>query len=238
MRVLLADSDPDFLDVTSYALHRAGFNVLTATTAEEALTVWRDKEPDLVMLDVSMPHMGGLEVCRAIRATSMTPIMLFGSQRKESEIIRGFEVGADDYLVKPFSIQHLVMRLRAVQRRAASHTMDVIPARLVVGPLTIDADAFSVLLEGRSVSLTRLELRLLYCLAANENRVVSTGRLIDFVWGMDGEADGSLLKTHVSHIRSKLRRVSDWPIEIRAYPGVGYSLKVGAQANSENLTAT
>ncbi len=229
IRVLLADDDLDFLDVTAYALRRAGFAVSAVSNGEEALESWRVEEPDIVLLDVGMPNMAGTQVCQTIRTTSSTPVVLVSGTRRESDIIRGFEAGADDYLTKPFSVQQLVMRLRAIHRRSSGRATDVIPKHLVLEPMVIDLDAFAVQIDGKPVQLTRLEFRLLYCLAANEGRVVATSRMIDFASGLDGEGDGSLLKTHVSHIRRKLREVSDWPIAIRAFPGVGYSLHLGPE---------
>lgn len=224
IRILLADDDEDFAEVTAYALRRAGFQVRTASNGDEALNLWRIEEPDIVVLDVQMPGTSGLEACRTIRSTSSTPIVIISGERREADMIRGLEVGADDYIVKPFSVRHLVMRLRAILRRTTGQAPDVIPKHLVVGPLNMDLDAFSVSLNDRPVQLTRLEFRLLYCLAANAGRVVPTSRLVDFAWGYDGEGDGSFLKTHVSHIRTKLRTPSGSPLTIRAFPGVGYSL--------------
>ena len=234
IRVLLADDDLDFLDVTAYALRRAGFVVSTASNGEDALESWRQEEPDIILLDVGMPSIPGVQVCQTIRTSSTTPVVLLSGTRRETDIVLGFEAGADDYLTKPFSIQHLVMRLRAIHRRTSGQTADIIPKHLVLEPLVIDLDSFGIELDGRPVQLTRLEFRLLYCMAANCGRVVSTPRLIDFAWGLDGEGDGSLLKTHVSHIRRKLREVSDYPIAIRAYPGVGYSLHIGSEHNPAN----
>jgi len=224
IRVLVADDDPDFLDVTAYALRRAGFIVNAASNGEEALDIWRAEDPDIVLLDVQLPNLPGYAVCQTIRNTSATPVVLLSGAKRESDIIHGFEVGADDYITKPFSIHQLVMRLRAIHRRATGLTADISPKRLVLGPLVVDLDSFSATIEGKPVQLTRLEFRLLYCLAANEGRVVAMSKLVDFAWGMDGEADASLMKTHVSHIRRKLAQVSSLPISIRAFPSVGYSL--------------
>jgi DNA-binding response OmpR family regulator len=228
IRVLVADDDPDFLDVTAYALRRAGFIVNAASSGEEALDIWRAEDPDIVLLDVQLPNLPGYAVCQTIRNTSATPVVLLSGAKRESDIIRGFEVGADDYITKPFSIHQLVMRLRAIHRRATGIAADVSPKRLVLGPLVVDLDSFSVTIQGTPVQLTRLEFRLLYCLAANEGRVVAMSKLVDFAWGMDGEADASLMKTHVSHIRRKLTQASSVPISIRAFPSVGYSLHLGA----------
>jgi DNA-binding response OmpR family regulator len=181
----------------------------------------------MVLLDVSMPSGSGIEVCSIISSTGSTPVILLSGARREADIIRGLEVGADDYLIKPLGVQQLVMRLRAIHRRVTGRKADVIPKRIVIEPLLMDLDSFSVLLEGRPVQLTRLEFRLLYYLAANSGRVVATSNLVDFAWGFDGEGDGSLLKTHISHIRRKLREVSNVPLTIRAFPGVGYSFQLG-----------
>jgi DNA-binding response OmpR family regulator len=226
IRILLADDDQDFLDVTAYALKRAGFFVSTAADGDEALEAWRANDPDIVLLDVAMPESSGIEVCRTISNASSTPVVLLSAARREVDIVRGLEVGADDYIVKPFSVRQLIMRLRAIHRRVSGQKTDVIPKRLVVEPLVMDLDSFCVEVAERPVQLTRLEFRLLYCLAASPGRVVTTGRLVDFAWGLDGEGDGSLLKTHISHIRTKLRDALESGLTIRAFPGVGYSLHV------------
>jgi DNA-binding response OmpR family regulator len=226
IRVLLADDDLDFLDVTAYALRRAGYAVTTASNGHEALESWRAHQPDIVLLDVSMPLMSGTDVCKAIRDTSDTPVILISNARRESDIVHGLEAGADDYVAKPFSIPQLVMRLQAIHRRTSGQPRSVTPKRLVAGPMVIDLDSFTLTLDDKPVQLTRLEFRLLYCLSANLGRVVATSRLIDFAWGLDGDSDGSLLKTHISHIRRKLQEASDQPISIRAVPGVGYTLEI------------
>jgi DNA-binding response OmpR family regulator len=222
IRVLLADDDKDFLDVTAYGLRRAGFTVSAVVNGKEALESLIAEEPDIALLDVDMPFLPGIQACQRIRDSSEMPVVLMSGNRHESEIVKGFAAGADDYLVKPFSVQHLVFRLRAILRRTRNRGADVTPHHLVIGPLTIDLDSFEV--EERPVRLTRLEFQLFYGLAANIGRVVSTSRLIDFGWGIDGEGDVSLLKTHFSHIRRKIKGVSDLPLTIRAMPGAGYRL--------------
>jgi DNA-binding response OmpR family regulator len=227
VKVLLADDDADFLDVTAYALRRAGYAVSVAPTGDAALESWRTVSPDIAVLDVAMPTLTGIEVCREIRRSSATPVVLMGGGRRESEVIEGFEAGADDYVTKPFSVHQLVLRLRAVHRRTAGSNGDVKPHHLLMGPLEMDLDSFTVELAGKPVRLTRLEFLLFYSLAANAGRVVTTQRLIDFAWGLEADSDGAILKTHFSHIRRKLNEVSSWPIGIRAVPGIGYSLHIG-----------
>jgi len=219
----MADDDVDFLDVTAYALRRAGFEVNAVSNVTDVLGSLRTELPDIFVLDVNMPQLAGTQICQTIRKSSTTPVILMSGNRAETEIIKGFAAGADDYVTKPFSVQQLVMRLRAIHRRASGRMVDVTPRHITIGPLAIDLDSFQVTLEERAIRLTRLEFRLLYCLAANIGRVVTTSRLIDFGWGLDGEGDVSLLKTHFSHIRRKLS-VSQHPIVVRALPGVGYSL--------------
>ena len=222
----MADDDLDFLDVTAYALRRAGFEVNAVSNVTDVLGSLRTGPPDIFVLDVNMPQLAGTQICQTIRKSSTTPVVLMSGNRAESEIINGFAAGADDYVTKPFSVQQLVMRLRAIHRRTSGRIVDVTPRHITIGPLAIDLDSFQVTLEDRPIRLTRLEFRLLYCLAANIGRVVTTSRLIDFGWGLDGEGDVSLLKTHFSHIRRKLSGVSRHPITVRALPGVGYSLHI------------
>jgi DNA-binding response OmpR family regulator len=174
-----------------------------------------------------MPNIQGIEVCKAIRRSSQVPVVLMSGSRREADMIQAFQAGADDFVTKPISIQHLALRLTALSRRAAGQNADVTPRRLVFDRLSIDLDAFSVTVDDNPVRLTRLEFRLLYCLAANLGRVVSSSRLIDFAWGLDGEGDASLLKTHFSHIRRKLQGAApDAPFSIRAFPGAGYSFQL------------
>jgi DNA-binding response OmpR family regulator len=227
IKVLMADDDLDFLDVTAYALRRAGFAVTAVSNGTEVLESLHSDEPDIVLMDVNMPEMAGTQICQTIRSSSSTPVILMSGVRAESEIIQGFIAGADDYVTKPISVQHLIMRLRAIHRRSSGRSADVTPRHLVIEPLVIDLDSFEVKLENKSIRLTRLEFRLLYCLAANLGRVVATARLIDFGWGLDGDGDVSLLKTHFSHIRRKIKEVSSHPISIRALPGAGYSMHMG-----------
>ena len=138
IRLLLADDDCDFLDVTAYALRRAGFVVSTASNGDEALAHWRSEAPDIVLLDVAMPGIPGTQVCRTIRNTSMTPVILVSGGRRETDIIEGFRVGADDYLTKPFSVQQLVLRVQAVHRRTGGQISDILPRTLHVDPISID----------------------------------------------------------------------------------------------------
>lgn len=222
MKILLVDDDTDLLDVTAYALRREGFNVIVATDGAQAIRRWEQDHPDLVILDVNMPHFSGIEVCQRIRQAGTTPVILLTALNQEEQVVQGFQAGADDYVTKPFSPRQLAMRIRAIWRRTANGEPE--PAReLRVGPLVLDAESHDVRLDERPIQLTPIEFRLLYILAANNGRVVSTARLVDYAWGYDG-GDVSLLKTHVSHIRKKLQLPQEEIGEIRAVPRVGYRL--------------
>lgn len=221
VKILLVDDDADLLDVTAYAMRREGFNVIVATDGLQAVYRWQQDSPDLVVLDVQMPGLGGLEVCQKIRHTSTTPVILLTGQHQEEQVIQGFRVGADDYVTKPFSPRQLAMRIRAVWRRSAPSGEPDAVRELRVGDLTLDAESHDVRLRDKPIQLTPIEFKLLYILAANTGRVVSTSRMVDYAWGYDG-GDVSLLKTHLSHIRKKLGLPRPDLGEIRAIPRVGY----------------
>jgi DNA-binding response OmpR family regulator len=230
VKVLLVDDDTDLLDVTAYALRREGFNVIVATDGIQAIRRWQHDKPDLVVLDVNMPHHNGFEVCRRIRQGDTTPVIMLTALHQEEQIAQGFQSGADDYVTKPFSPRQLAMRIRAIWRRSAPNGEPEPARELRVGSLILDAESHDVRYQDRPIQLTPIEFRLLYILAANNGRVVSTSRLVDYAWGYDG-GDVSLLKTHVSHIRKKLDLPQEDVGEIRAIPRVGYRLTRNAEAS-------
>jgi DNA-binding response OmpR family regulator len=230
MRVLLVDDDIDLLDVTAYALRREGFTLVTATTGELALDRWQATRPDVVVLDVTLPRRSGLDVCRVIREAGTTAVILLTALADEDDIARGFRVGADDYVVKPFSPRLLAARIRAVGRRVSQGLTET-PSVAGAGSLLLERESHEVRLDQRRVQLTPIEFRLLDALVSNVGRVVSVTRLVDLVWGYD-EGDASLLKTHVSHIRKKLALGPGSTAEIRSVPRVGYRLVVKDRAAS------
>jgi DNA-binding response OmpR family regulator len=227
IKLLLVDDDADFVDITSYALRRAGFDMTRAASGAEALGLVEAEQPDIVLLDVELPGMSGIEVCARLRQTSNTPIVMLSAHRQESDMVGGFEAGADDYVTKPLHIRPLILRLRALYRRSQSRSPELAPRRIVLRELEIDADAFSVSVDSQPLHLTAREFRLLYGLAANAGRVVSSSRLVDYAWGVESEGDHTILKTHFSHIRTKLKELGS-SIDIRSVPGVGYRLDVPA----------
>jgi DNA-binding response OmpR family regulator len=223
MKILLADDDTDMLDVTTYAFRRDGFNVITATDGEQALRRWKTDEPDLVLLDVGLPRVNGFEVCRRIRQGSSTPVIMLTARGEEEHVVKGFLLGADDYVTKPFSHRQLTMRVRAVLQRRSGSAVPEPANELQVGELKVDMQSHEVTKGDFIVRLTPLEFRILYILAINVGRVVSSTRLIEYAWGYDG-GDASMLKTHICHIRQKLKLEKGQPGYITSIPHVGYSL--------------
>lgn len=223
MKVLFVDDDLDLLDVTTYALRREGFEVVGTTDGARALTMWEVEQPDVLILDVSLPRLNGLEVCKRVRQFSDTPILLLTGRTTEEDVLRGFECGADDYVTKPFSARQLAMRLRALWGRR-KHRSDPEPfRRLCVGKLELDQETYEVWRAGKPLPLTPTEFRLLWILSANAGRVVPSSRLVDYAWGY-GRGEPSLLKSHISHLRHKLQLPSAGVREITSVPQVGYRL--------------
>jgi DNA-binding response OmpR family regulator len=221
MRVLVAEDDPDMLDVTTYALRKHGFTVTGVTDGASALERFKADQPEFVLLDVNLPRMSGMEVCKRIRETSETPIIMVTAMNDEGHIVDGLESGADDYVTKPLSYRALASRMRAVLRRQVGATF--VASRTVVesGDVRVDLDAHEATRAGVPVRLTRLEIRILYFLVANAGHIVRTERLIELVWDYDG-GDAFSLKTHISHIRNKLGLERGQPGYITASPQVGY----------------
>jgi DNA-binding response OmpR family regulator len=223
MKILVADDDVDMLDVTTYALRKHGYQVVTVTDGAQAIQRWRDDQPDLVLLDVGLPRMNGFEVCRKIREHSTTPIIMVTGRSEDDQVVQGFLLGADDYVTKPFSHRQLAMRIRAVLNRSSGGLQAEPATELNTSDMRLDLQSHEVTRGDLTVRLTPLEFRILYILSANEGRVVSSSRLIEYAWGYDG-GEASLLKTHVCHIRQKLKMQRGQGGYIRAIPWVGYSL--------------
>jgi DNA-binding response OmpR family regulator len=223
MKALLVDDDPDLLDLTTYALRREGYTVLCAIDGQQAIQRWESENPDIVLLDANLPKLNGFEVCRRIRHDSETPVIMLTGRDDEEDVVRGFRVGADDYVTKPFSAKQLSMRMKAVLRRSRSDPYRQPVSEVRVGDLVLDLQSHEATKGGKRVQLTTLEFRILYILAMNEGRIIPYSRLVEYAWGYDG-GDASLLKTHICHIRKKLGMPVDNEGGIRAVPGVGYSL--------------
>lgn len=220
--VLVVDDMPDIRELISIIMAKDGFEVMVAADGKEALELFEQRPPSLIILDIMMPEMDGFELCRRIREKSTVPIIVLSALSEDHEILRAFHEGADDYVVKPFSQQILRARVQAVLRRSAL-SPDQSPV-IQRGPLTIDMDGRSVYLDGRLVHLTRTELSILMLLAQNPGKVISHGQLLREVWGPDYGKENAYLHVYIGRLRRKLEDDSDAPRYIRTEPGIGYRL--------------
>ena len=219
------------LDVTSYALRKYGYEVVGVTDGALALERWQTSQPDLVLLDVNLPHLSGMDICREIRKQSSVPIIMVTAHNDENHVVEGFESGADDYVGKPLSYRALAMRnadhLAASHRRRLSSTR--LHHRACAAGISVDLEGHEVLKDGRPARLTRLETRILFHLVSNAGRGLSTNRLVELVWNYDG-GDAFALKTHICHIRRKLNLMKGQPGYICSVPHVGYKLETAHSA--------
>jgi DNA-binding response OmpR family regulator len=220
--ILVVDDAPDIRRLTSDYLAHAGFRVLTASTAEAALRIARTDRPDLLVLDLGLPDGDGLDVARAIRRTSSVPIIMLTARTDESDTLVGLELGADDYVTKPFSPRELVARVRAVLRRAdAASGPDGL---LRAGDLEVDPGRMVVTLAGRPVDLTPTEFQLLAAMARQPGRVFTRSQLLDAVHGVAFESYERAIDAHVKNIRRKLEPDPHAPRYLLTVFGVGYRL--------------
>lgn len=219
MKALIVDDDRVLADVVAFTLRREGFEVIQSFNGTEALRRWTQEQPDIIILDVNLPEISGFEVCRQIRELANTPIVLLTVRGEEEDIVQGLNIGADDYIVKPFSPRQLVARISAVLRRAGQiSTSDV----LEIGNLKFFPNQRKVVrAESEPVLLTSLENRLLDYLLMNSGRVLKSESIIDYVWGPSG-ADKDMLRQIVRRLRSKIESDPSNPIYIRTVPGLGY----------------
>ncbi|HEY6101059.1 MAG TPA: response regulator [Anaeromyxobacter sp.] len=221
--VLLVDDEKDLLSVVDFNLRAAGFETALASSGEEALAQLRRRVPDLVLLDLMLPDLPGTEVLRRIRADPRTrhvPVVMLTAKGEEVDRVVGFEVGADDYVTKPFSVRELVLRVKAVLRRAGSARAPERP-RERVGPIRVDVDAHRAFVDEAEIQLTHLEFRLLVTLLSRLGRVQSREQLLADVWDMSPDVETRTVDTHVKRLREKLGSGRDLLETVR---GVGYRL--------------
>ncbi len=222
MKILIVDDDHELLTLIGFALRQAGYLVIEAPDGMKGLAAFAHEGPDLVILDVNLPDLSGFEVCRRIRAQAATPIMMLTVRAGEEDQVRGLDLGADDYLTKPFSPRTLLARVRALLRRSAGAER---PAPLAAGDLTLDVERQMLsVCEAAPVHLTSLEFRLIQYLMANGGRPVPAERLINHVWGYQGVGDRQLLKQLVHRLRQKIERNPAEPAYLLTVAGVGYAL--------------
>jgi two-component system phosphate regulon response regulator PhoB len=220
--VLIVDDERDLAELIDFNLRAAGFSTRVAATGEEALTAAREQPPDLVLLDLMLPDMPGTEVCRQLRAGAQTReilIVMLTAKGEEADRVRGFEVGADDYVTKPFSVRELVLRLKAILRRSGPPRENA--PSIALGPLKLDVTAHRFYVDGKEVALTALEFRLLEHLMTRVGRVQTREQLLEEVWGLSSTLETRTIDTHVMRLRDKLGPARAYLETVR---GVGYRI--------------
>lgn len=226
MKVLVVDDEEPIVDAVAYNLRREGYEVLTAGDAEACMEAVERERPDLIVLDIMLPTASGLEVCRALRRVSSVPIILLTARAGESDRVIGLELGADDYVTKPFSPRELMARVRAVLRRSAPAEAIAGEAALACGDLTVDVARRDVRVAGRAVELTRMEFELLAFLMAHPGQVFDRQTLLDRVWGADAYVVERTVDVHIRWLREKVERDPSAPERVLTVRGVGYKLVV------------
>jgi DNA-binding response OmpR family regulator len=222
VKLLVVDDDPDLLALVAFSLTNAGYAVVKAVDTGEALRVFDAEVPNLVILDINLPSGSGFDVCKAIRARSEVPVMMLTARGDEEDLVRALELGADDYLTKPFSPRTLLARVKALLRRAGIEQADIVES----GRVSLDLEAHTISMDGgAAIRLTRLETRLLQILVAQAGHVVSAERLLAHVWGHRGSGDRQLLKQLVHRLRQKLEKEPAGADLLHTESGVGYRLK-------------
>jgi two-component system response regulator RegX3 len=229
--VLVVEDEASFADALTVGLEREGFRVTTVADGAQALRSFEHTDPDLVLLDLMLPGVSGLDVCREIRARSSVPIIMVTAKGEELDTVLGLEIGADDYVTKPYRLRELVARMRSVLRRAElrDEGVEAVGDRdgpLRVGDVTLDPDRHEVTVRGEAVSLPLKEFELLELLLANAGRVLTRDTLIDRIWGSDYVGDTKTLDVHVKRLRGKVEDDPKAPTRIVTIRGLGYKYEL------------
>jgi len=221
-RILLVEDEPDLADPLAYLLRREGFEVEISEDGPGALEAFRERGADVILLDLMLPGMPGTEVCRQIRQSSAVPIIMLTAKDSEVDIVVGLELGADDYVTKPYSSRELLARMRAVLRRVSQAEADLDERVLDGGRVSLDIDRHTVAVDGSEINMPLKEFELLEVLMRNAGRVLTRGQLIDRVWGSDYFGDTKTLDVHIKRIRSRIEKNPGDPVMLVTVRGLGY----------------
>lgn len=217
-KILVVDDDPAIAEMLTMVMEREGFDTVVVDNGLDAVEAAERENPDLILLDLMLPGMGGVDVCRTVRETSAVPIIMLTAKTDTVDVVLGLESGADDYVTKPFKPKELVARVRARLRRQE----DAPSETLTVGDLTIDVPGHAVMRDGKEIALTPLEFDLLHTLASRPKQVFSRDELLEKVWGYQHTSDTRLVNVHVQRLRSKIELDPENPKIVLTVRGVGY----------------
>jgi two-component system response regulator RegX3 len=223
-RILIVEDEESFSDPLSYLLKKEGYDVAVADTGPAALTEFEQNGADLVLLDLMLPGLSGIDVCRQLRQRSSVPVIMLTAKDSEIDKVVGLELGADDYVTKPYSSRELLARIKAVLRRLAEPE-ELLPATMEAGPVRMDVERHTVTVRGEPVALPLKEFELLEMLMRNSGRVLTRMQLIDRVWGSDYVGDTKTLDVHIKRLRSKIEEDPSNPVHIVTVRGLGYKLE-------------
>jgi two-component system alkaline phosphatase synthesis response regulator PhoP len=226
-RILVVDDEPSVTELLAYNLRKAHYDVLIASDGRQALNLAREASPDLILLDLMLPEVDGLDVCRELRKSTSVPIIMVTALGEETDRVVGLEVGADDYITKPFGMRELLARVKTVLRRVHPEEGGATPVTILQGPggLSLDLERRLASVGAQPLELTRLEFDLLRCLLSNAGRVLSRERLLEQAWGYDFAGDTRAVDSAVKRLRAALRAASADADAIEAVRGVGYRLR-------------
>ena len=226
-RILIVEDEESFSDPLSYSLRKEGYEVAVAGTGTDGLAIFTAHGADLVLLDLMLPGMSGTEVCREIRRTSSVPVIMLTAKDDEFDKVLGLELGADDYVTKPYSSRELLARIKAVLRRRSQEAAgdDDAEALLTAGEISMDIERHVVTVRGEAVALPLKEFELLELLLRNVDRVLTRGQLIDRVWGSHYVGDTKTLDVHVKRLRAKIEADPKNPVHLVTVRGLGYKLE-------------
>jgi two-component system response regulator VicR len=220
-KILVVDDERLIVDSVKYGLQKEGYAILAAYDGDQALALVKQENPDLVLLDIQLPKKDGWAVCRVIRESSRVPIIMLTARGEEADKVLGLELGADDYLVKPFSMRELLARVRAALRRSIEYA-EPLPQNITIGEVELDAKAHRVMCRGQVLEVTRKEYDLLEALMAQAGQVIKRNDLIDKVWQTEWMGDTRTLDVHIRWLREKIEKDPGKPRYIQTVRGVGY----------------
>jgi DNA-binding response OmpR family regulator len=233
MNILIADPDQEFVTILSYWLRSHGHDFLVAQNASEALKLWRERSPEMVLIDLALPGAGGPEFCQRVRQEGMGLIVVLTEPRQEDEEVRALEQGADEYLAKPLSMRQLQARLNALGRRAQTFASARSDGQFKIGPTSVNLTRHEVIRNGRRYRLTPIEGRLLQLLVTNAGQVIPASTILQRVWGYE-DNQANLIKTHIHHLRQKIEPDPEKPRFLLTLPSVGYILQLREQTQPED----